>query len=250
MAPPPAGGVGCRDRRRRRRRRRGGGGGWGRRGGRGPGRGRRLWRTRVVKGVQVHTEARRAVPLGRVLDGRSLAPLGEGGDQLPRGIRADHRLDVCRPSTWIARQARRGFVRLVEPRADAVAEPSLAVAGARRPVLVPARRLVGAGSVTGEDLQDQVGTDAGVGLGPAVDHPAAVGTVAVDEHDEPATDPQVGRVAPVVITDVREVGCDLADARIRRALGLVVDGPASRGSGRGGQDGRQAPVRRAALSPP
>ena len=194
--------------------------------------------------------ARRARPLRGALDGRAFAPLREGRDHLPRCARGDHGRDVAGPAARVSDEPGAGLVGLVEARADAVAEASLAVGCHGRGVLVPAIGLVRARPIPGKHLQDEISVDPCVSLCPAVDHAAGVGRVGVDEHDEPASDTKVRRIVAVVIAQVREIGAELAHAGIRGAFRLVVDGPSGRRTGSGREDLRHASVGGTALAPP
>src|SRR5580765_1573412 len=113
-------------------------------------------RKKLVKGIEVSAVARRRGPLTRALDGRSLGPFVEREDELPAGVRGQHRADVAAPAPDVSGQARRRLAVLVEARSDHERIGSEVVLRQRGRVLVPGVRLRGAGAETGERLEDDV----------------------------------------------------------------------------------------------
>ena len=164
-------------------------------------------------------------PLGRRLDGGSLTPLVEGGDQLELSLGGGHVGDVRGPLG--IGEACEAWGRLgvePEPRGDGVGVLALGVDGGRRAVLMPAIGLGGAGGIPAEHLQHEVEAE-GVGIVPALGHRAGIEPVGVDEDDRLAAHLEVVGVRGIVGLDVAQVGRDLRDRGIAGALLFVVRGP-------------------------
>ena len=165
-------------------------------------------------------------------------------------MRGDHGRDVRRPGGRAAGKAGRRLGGLEEAGADRERMAGLRGLGAGGGVLVPVGRLIGAGAVAGEDLEDDVEGMRRIGLGPARRHRAAVRPAAVDEDDRFATDPEIGRIGRVVRRDVGQVALDLRDRGIARAFPLVVEAPPEGRPGRSCEEGRDPRVGLAPLAPP
>src|SRR5829696_2819992 len=190
----------------------------------------------AVQGIEVGAVPGGTVPLIGALDRGALAPLVEGRHQLPRRSRGHHVPHVLLPAWEIPRQPHRPLD-LPEARTDRVGIAGLMISRNFRGILVPALRLIGTIPIPRKDFEYHVGADR-VGPGPAVGHRAVAIVSVVDEDDELAVDAGIVRVAAEMVADVGQVGPQLLDGRIGRALILVVEGPAKAGARRGGEQGR------------